>query len=354
MNRPVNIKYVSNLLRVVVAQGYDVQPLLLACGLTSNPLDAVANEHVEVSAELYSKIFQQVSRLLQDECFGFYNDNPIPCGTFRMMCFAVIQCNTLFDAIQRATEFTVMCHNLRGTHQIVHDRIRYERGGEIAVYTDPDLSNSNISKTFSSQRAIASTLSSWHRFCSWLIGAPIELEEVALEGDCQINMKKYQRIFNCGITFNHAENSIKFNSRYLNESINHSQESVEEFLKIAPYQLIALREIEGDLSVVERVRTAIGYNFSRKLPSFSQVASLLNISQRTLRRQLEQAGHSYQQIKDDCRKEAVIAYLERPELTVNAIAALMGFEEPSAFHRAFKKWAGMPPGKYRELHWGRE
>nr|MDT0251103.1 AraC family transcriptional regulator [Endozoicomonas sp.] len=82
--------------------------------------------------------------------------------------------------------------------------------------------------------------------------------------------------------------------------------------------------------------------------SFDELAQLLNISSRTLRRRLEKEGTSYQKVKDECRRDASIDYLSQPNLTINSVAALMGFDEPSAFHRSFKKWTDMTPGEFRK------
>ena len=70
----------------------------------------------------------------------------------------------------------------------------------------------------------------------------------------------------------------------------------------------------------------------------------------TLRRRLKAENVTFQELKDQCRCEAAIAYLSRPDLSINAVATLMGFTDPSAFHRSFKKWTGMPPGEYRQRH----
>ena len=55
-----------------------------------------------------------------------------------------------------------------------------------------------------------------------------------------------------------------------------------------------------------------------------------------------------QQLKDSYRKELAVHYISRPELTIEAIAALMGFQDNSAFYRSFKKWTGLTPGQFRD------
>ncbi|HEX8886167.1 MAG TPA: helix-turn-helix transcriptional regulator, partial [Noviherbaspirillum sp.] len=64
-------------------------------------------------------------------------------------------------------------------------------------------------------------------------------------------------------------------------------------------------------------------------------------------RRLQDEGQGFQAIKDDLRRDIAIEYLARPDLTLIEIANLLGFSEPSTFHRAFKKWTGVAPGEYR-------
>ena len=71
------------------------------------------------------------------------------------------------------------------------------------------------------------------------------------------------------------------------------------------------------------------------------------MSARTLRRRLDKEGTSYQRIKDGARRDAAIAFLNNPALTVSDVAELIGFSDPSAFHRSFKRWTGVSPGEYR-------
>ena len=84
-----------------------------------------------------------------------------------------------------------------------------------------------------------------------------------------------------------------------------------------------------------------------ELPSFEELTGLLNMSARTLRRRLEREGTSYQRIKDNARRDVAIELLSQQGMTVSEVAELVGFSDPSAFHRSFKKWTGQSPGSYR-------
>jgi AraC-like DNA-binding protein len=67
----------------------------------------------------------------------------------------------------------------------------------------------------------------------------------------------------------------------------------------------------------------------------------------TVRRRLQEEGESYQSIKDQLRRDLAISYLSDSGRSVVDIALELGFAEPSAFHRAFKKWTGASPGEFR-------
>jgi AraC-like DNA-binding protein len=58
-------------------------------------------------------------------------------------------------------------------------------------------------------------------------------------------------------------------------------------------------------------------------------------------------GASYQGLKDALRRDAAIHWLTGSRLSVEAIAARLGYEDASAFHRAFRKWLNTQPGEYR-------
>ncbi|MCY1380178.1 putative HTH-type transcriptional regulator [compost metagenome] len=82
-------------------------------------------------------------------------------------------------------------------------------------------------------------------------------------------------------------------------------------------------------------------------PSQTQMASQVSMSESAFRRQLEREGFSYQTIKHEVRKALAFDYLNDETLSISEIAIRCGFQEPSAFHRAFRQWTGMSPGSYR-------
>ena len=79
------------------------------------------------------------------------------------------------------------------------------------------------------------------------------------------------------------------------------------------------------------------------------IAPRLHMSPRTLHRRLEEEGTSFRQVLTEVRRELAARHLSERRLAIGEIAFLLGFSEPSAFHRAFKRWTGHGPLSYREL-----
>ena len=83
------------------------------------------------------------------------------------------------------------------------------------------------------------------------------------------------------------------------------------------------------------------------VPTLSQVASRLFVSTRTLRRRLEDAQTSYQEIVADTRRDLAVRYLTQTSLSTDAIAEILGYSDTANFRQAFKRWTGETPQQYR-------
>ena len=112
----------------------------------------------------------------------------------------------------------------------------------------------------------------------------------------------------------------------------------------SPADLLA-RPDGGD-NLPSQIRRLLGRDCNH-WPDLEALAHQLNTSPQTLRRHLREQGSSFQELKDQLRRDLAIYHLGRHELPIQDIAEQLGFSEPSAFHRAFKKWTGLTPGAYR-------
>jgi AraC-like DNA-binding protein len=79
-----------------------------------------------------------------------------------------------------------------------------------------------------------------------------------------------------------------------------------------------------------------------------ELANTHNMSERTLRRRLAEEETSYRDLLDEVRSHLAREYLRDTPLTVVDIASLLGFEDVANFRRAFRRWTGLAPQKYRE------
>jgi AraC-like DNA-binding protein len=96
------------------------------------------------------------------------------------------------------------------------------------------------------------------------------------------------------------------------------------------------------------VRAILTSSLAGGVPSIGVVARQLNMASRTLQRRLTSEGLSYEQLVDDVRRVAAERLLADAALSVGEIGYLLGFSEPSAFHRAFKRWHDETPREYRQ------
>lgn len=321
--------YVKAALRGPQSKNIDIRALLKRSGILEDVLD---EPKARVTAKQYAQLIQNIWLEMQDEYMGL-GQQVSPLGSFAMMCHAVIHCPTLEKAFRRAYRFYGLFLNL--------PEITLEVDGEYATIK-VDESKLNDPEHF----LIESILVIWHRFGSWLIGRRIRLIDAHFKFPAPVNHNEYQPIFYCDIHFNSDFTGIRFPIKFLQEKIVQNETTLKQFLKQSPADLLA-RPDEGN-SLVSQIREIIGSDLSTELPNFEFVAQELHTSAQTLRRRLKEEGLTYQELKDQLRRDSALYYLERGDLSIQEVAEKLGFSEPSTFHRAFKKWTNMTPGAYRQ------
>ncbi|MHA6493948.1 AraC family transcriptional regulator [Pseudomonas borbori] len=325
--RTIASHFVRAALRGAQSHGHDCTPLLRQLAIQPALLD---EPRARIAPEQFARLMQVLWETLDDEYLGFGRQRSKR-GTFAMMCHAIIHCRSLEKALSRGALFYSLFPDAPGiTLAREGDWARLSVDG--ANLCDPD------------HFLVESLLVIWHRLGSWLIGQRIRLEEATFTYAKPDHAAEYELLFPCSRRFSAGRTSLLFHARYLAMPLLQDERTLKQFLQHSPADLLA-RPDGGD-SLISQIRRLLGRDCSN-WPDLDTVAQQLHMSPQTLRRHLREEGSSFQELKDHLRRDLAIYHLGRDELGIQDIAEQLGFSEPSAFHRAFKKWTGLTPGAYR-------
>ncbi len=328
----ISIHFVNAALAGVRRLNIDLNVILNRAGIDA---ELLTQPRARVSPDQYTRLAQTLWLVSQDEHLGF-GRSPRRLGTFAMMCRLIIHAGTLGKALERGSQFYRLFGDewSMGMARDTHD-------ARLSVHIPMDRDPEHF--------ITEGMLMVWHGLASWLIERRIPLERVQFAYPEPSHISEYDALFFSPIMrFDQQRTEITFAADYLDLPIRQTEASLDEFLKTAPAQLLV--KFKNSSSLTSRIREVLKTHIGEEMPTLNDVASRLYLSPQTLRRRLATEGKSYQTVKDNLRRDAAIHLLLRPELTLEDVAQQVGFSETSTFHRAFKKWTGVTPGLYRQLH----
>ena len=181
-------------------------------------------------------------------------------------------------------------------------------------------------------------------FCRWVTNRDLRPLALELRFPPPADLQPYEDAFKCSFHFNAPANALLFASSDLILPLPTAHPLLAEMHeRITSEHLRRLDHAQTS----SQVRTAIVRRLPDGEPRRSEIARVLEMSERTLQRRLEAERTSFQRLMDDTRRELAEQYLGQADLSLVDVAYLLGFGDQSSFFRASKRWFGTSPRHYR-------
>jgi AraC-like DNA-binding protein len=177
------------------------------------------------------------------------------------------------------------------------------------------------------------------------VGANIAPLRVELTRDPE-HQEMLESFYRCRINFRADRNALVFRSTDLDRSfVTHNADLVA---LISPQLDAELDAYRSSRTITEQAKSVMKRLLAGQRPSIDEVARQMGLSSRTLQRRLTEKGVRFQQLLEDARRELARYYLSDSRMELNDAAYLLGFEDPNSFFRAFQRWEGTTPARYRK------
>ena len=154
---------------------------------------------------------------------------------------------------------------------------------------------------------------------------------------------EYNRVLSVPLVFNSDKNAILIHDSWLSIPINHENKYVFGIFSERAEAL--LKSLENAATTKGDVETRIIPILHTGALSMDQIAKAMGLSRTTLYRRLKEEGVNFDALVDALRHKMALHYLDGKKVSVNETAYLVGFSDPTAFSRAFKRWTGKSPAK---------
>lgn len=315
----------------------DVSPEQL-CGLCGIDLHALKKKgKASLSARQFNDLWLNAAHLSNDPLFGLHFGESLQLAALGIVGQLIQTCSTVGEALTHAAAATHLITNQFGMEVSTAAR-------SFTVRFIP------FKKDEGTQ-----TLAFRQMMDVFMVFVLHELDGLVLEKIRPAGVSfpykitdqaEYERVLRCGAIRTGGVYALEFDKKYWDEPILTADYELQGML------LKKVGTADNTLATGQNLQTRISNfllaNTYLGIPSLEELAANFNTSARSLQRKLQEEGVTYQQIVDTIRKSLALHYLQSGNYPLKEISYILGYNEISAFNRAFKRWTGTTPLNYQE------
>ena len=322
----------SALVETLVDLGVSPSETLQGTGICVGELDDV---QTRTSVGQYLAACRNAVRLVPDPITPFLVGRKMHLSAYGMYGYTLMSSLTLRDFFDEGVKY----HGL-ATPMVV---IEWREEAGAAIWSFPRLASPELSADL-------------HRFLfeQQLMQHAVHLKDVAgascrpikasLSYPKPAHADHYAHFLECPVIFDAEACELHFDASILERPTQLAHKLTSSLMQATCERMIGqARTSAGTSGQVYQIVIAM----PGRLPTLSEVASTMQLHERTLRRKLESEGTSFGDIIDEVRASLAIEYLRTTKMRTDDIATLVGFSEAANFRRAFKRWTGKAPSDFR-------
>lgn len=329
MSNTVSAPYVRLLLAGAAARGVATDDLLADPALRS----ALDDDGSRLDQQHAHALWEEVARRAGDPAFGLHLAWALKRGDFAVLDYAARNAANLGGAYERMARYGRLLHS--GADVQLH----VEPGSARLCYTLPQHPHG------SPRHTAEFIVGAWLVTGRQMTGVDFAPLSVSFQHPAPASTAEHRQRFGCEPRFAAAVNALELDAALLARPLLEADTRLGGLLDgFAAEQLAKLPRPE---SFVARVSRLLHQELRGGDPRLEQLARQLHLSPRTLQRRLDAEGTSHQALLDALRRDFALRYLRESAVTIGEAAFLLGFSEPSAFHRAFKRWTGQTPREFQ-------
>lgn len=313
------------LLHYAEQQGLDRSVLLERVGLTE---DTLADPDSRIPTKAMVRLWQSLMDALEDPLLGLNVGAGPAVADFGLVGYAMRHSDTLLDAMSRLARY----------QRILTEAIRF---------TLTEQSNSYV-LTWVMQPALLALRhpaeSNVHlviRAARELTGSEISPTAVELPTPRPASQSAYKKILGCPVSFGSDRAAVVWSPEQMLLPTVDADDALAGYLD--ELASIAVGPLDAGLdNTTTAVRRTLWSLLPSGRPSIWRTAKEMGISVRTLQRRLGEEGSSFSAVLDALRRDVTAEIMADGKQPVADIAFLLGYSEPSAFYRAFRRWRSSP------------